>query len=545
MTTAGALDRGRQAFEAQAWSEAYAQLHAADQEAPLEPDDLLSLALASILTGRDEESDAVLARAHEQFLARGEIARAAQSAIWLGMSLVNALEIVRGSAWIARAERLLDDSALDCVERGWLLLPRARQLLDQGDVRSACGLFEQAQAIATRFGDRDLRALSGLGVGVSRVYAGGVQDGLTFLDDVMTAIEAREVTPRVAGIVYCGVIDVCQEVFDLRRAHEWTGAMQRWCASQPDLVPFRGVCEVHRAQIIQMRGDWSEALEIARIIASGQPRSMAAAAIGPAHYRLAEIYRLRGDYVRADEAYRRASRNGYRPEPGLALMRMAQGQVEGAAAAIKRALDEAVDGPLRSRLLPAYVEIMLATREVELAQGGVEELARIAVEHDVLYLRACAAMAQGAVLLARGEHREALAALREACAEWQELGAPYEVARTREMLATACHALGDQEHCELELDAAAWAYRQLGAAPDLARVSPRRERAEVPGGLSTREVEVLRLIAAGKTNRAIAEELVLSEKTVARHVSNIFTKLRVASRAAATAYAYEHDLVTT
>jgi DNA-binding NarL/FixJ family response regulator len=365
------------------------------------------------------------------------------------------------------------------------------------------------------------------------------------LDQVMTAIEAREVTPNVAGIVYCAVIDVCQDVFDVRRADEWTSAMQRWCASQPEMVPFRGVCEVHRAQILQMRGEWSDALQIAGTVAADQPRSTAARAIGPAYYRLAEIYRLRGDYPRADDAYRRASRGGYPPEPGLALMRLAQGQPDAAAATIARALGEARDRPLRSRLLPAYVEIMLATGELETAQGAVDELARIAAEHDVPYLRACAAMARGAILLARGQPREALAALREACAAWQELAAPYEVARTRELLASACHALGDQDHCRLELDAAAWTYRQLGAAPDLARVTTPRARTKLPGGLSPREVEVLRLIAAGKTNRAIAQELVLSERTVARHVSNIFTKLRVPSRAAATAYAYEHALVTT
>jgi hypothetical protein len=282
MSATDALQRGRQAFQAQAWAEAYTQLTAAEQAAPLDADDLLQLALASILIGHDDEGWAVLARAHEQFLARGEVARAAQCAIWLGMSLLNALEVVRGSAWIARAERLLDAAGLDCVERGWLLVPRGRQMLDQGDPSAARSLFEQARAIAQRFGDRDLMGLSGLGIGVCHVYAGGVQDGLAYLDEVMTAIEAREVTPNGVGIVYCGVIDVCQEVFDVRRAHEWTSAMQRWCASQPDLVPFRGVCEVHRAHILQLRGDWPDALAIAQSIASEPRLRSGARAVGPA-----------------------------------------------------------------------------------------------------------------------------------------------------------------------------------------------------------------------------------------------------------------------
>jgi hypothetical protein len=176
----------------------------------------------------------------------------------------HALELVRAGAWLARAQRLLEEAGLDCVERGWLLVPRGRQTLEQGDPISARSLFEQARAIGQRFGDRDLIALGGLGIGLCRVHGGDVQDGLAYLDEVMTAIEAREVSPNVAGLVYCGVIDVCQDVFDLRRAHEWTAAMTRWCASQPDLVPYRGVCEVHRAHILQLHGDWPDALAIAR-----------------------------------------------------------------------------------------------------------------------------------------------------------------------------------------------------------------------------------------------------------------------------------------
>jgi DNA-binding CsgD family transcriptional regulator len=546
MEQAGALARGRQAFQHQAWGEAYVQLSAADGEAALQPEDLLQLALASALTGRDGESFAGLVRAHEQFLAHGNVPRAAQCAIWLGMSLQYSAERVRAAAWLSRAERLLDESNLDCVERGWLLIPRGRALAEQGDGQGATVWFEQAHAIGQRFGDRDLLAMSRLGIGACRVYGGAVQDGLAYLDDVMTAVEASELTPNVAGIVYCAVIDLCQEVFDIRRAHEWTTAMTRWCASQPDLVPYHGVCQVHRAHILQLRGDWPDALAIAQDAAVTETDRAGMQAIAPAYYRLAELYRLRGEHARAEDAYRQASRFGFPPEPGLTLMRLAQGQPEAAAATISRALEEAHHPTVRSRLLPAYVEIMLGVGNLDAARDGADELARVAADHAVPYLRACAALARGAVLLASGAARDALAALHEACASWQELEAPYEGARTRELRGLAYRALGDEERANLELDAAAWTYRQLGAVPDLARVEqPGQEPAVTPsgGGLTAREREVLHLLASGRTNRAIASELVLSEKTVARHVSNIFTKLDVSSRAAATAYAYEHALV--
>lgn len=544
-STSEPLRLGREAFARQRWAEAYAQLSAADGEGLLEAEDLLSFALSSHLTGHEGEVEPALTRAHEQFLARGEIALAAQSAIWLGMSLHEALEPARAGGWLARAQRLIEEAGLDCVESGWLLLPRARQKLEQGDPVAARPLFEQARGIGQRFGDRDLVAMGSMGIGRCRVYGGEIRDGLALLDEVMTAIEARELTANIAGIVYCAVIDICQEVLDVRRAQEWTTSMTRWCASQPELVPFRGVCEVHRAQILQLRGDWHGAFAVAEQIPATQAGRVGPRAIGPAWYRLGELHRLRGEFAEAENAYRQASRLGYPPEPGLAHMRLAQGQLQAAASNISRSLEEAHDRSRRSSLLPAYVEIMLGVGDIDAAQAGADELEILAADHEVPYLSACAACARGAVLLRRGEPRAALTALSEGCAGWQDLEAPYEAARTRELVGLACRALGDEDRARLELDAASWTYRRLGAATDLARVSAAlgTPRATMAGGLSTREMEVLRLLAAGMTNRAIAADLVLSEKTVARHVSNIFTKLGLTSRSAATAYAYEHQLV--
>jgi DNA-binding CsgD family transcriptional regulator len=302
---------------------------------------------------------------------------------------------------------------------------------------------------------------------------------------------------------------------------------------------------VHRAEIMQLHGAWPDAMDEVQRVCARLPQPAGQPWVGPAFYQQAELQRLRGEFVKSEEAYRQASRWGRTPQPGLALLRLAQGEIDVAAAAIRRVVDEAQDRVTRCRVLAPYVEIMLGAGDVQAARAAADELAEIAVELEAPLLHAVSAHATGAVHLAEGDARAGLAALRQAWAAWQELEAPYEAARVRVLIGLACRELGDEDSAQMEIDAARWVFRQLGAGPDLVRVEAltRKGAVTAASGLTRREVEVLRLVAAGKTNRAIAADLFLSEKTVARHVSNIFTKLDLSSRAAVTAYAFAHDLV--
>jgi DNA-binding CsgD family transcriptional regulator len=544
MTTAGIVDRGREAFARQAWAEAYAELSAADRHAPLEADDLDRLAASAYLMGKDAESSDIWARAHQEFLNQGQVERAVRCAFWLGFGLLNGGEQARGAGWVARARRLLDERQRDCVERGYLLLPAALECIAAGDYDRAAATFAQAREIGDRFGEPDLVTLAQHGRGRSLIRLGQVREGVALLDEAMVAVEAGDVSPMVVGDVYCSVIAGCLEVFDLRRAREWTAEMSRWCEAHSDLVAYSGQCLVRRAEILQLHGAWPEAVDAAQRACERCAQGADRAAIGAAWYQRAELHRLHGESAEAEEAYRHASRWGRTPQPGLAQLRLAEGQIEAAAGAIRLAVDEAVERRRRSRLLPAYVEVMLAAGDVQAGCAAADELAQIAAELGAPLLAAAAAHARGAVRLAQGDAQAGLAALRKAWTAWQEIEAPYEMARVRVLIALACRRLGDRDAAEMELDAARWVFQQLGAAAELARLEALSPAASRPaGGLSAREAQVLRLITTGKTNRAIAAELFISDRTVERHVSNIFVKLNVSSRAAATAYAYEHQLV--
>jgi DNA-binding CsgD family transcriptional regulator len=432
----------------------------------------------------------------------------------------------------------------ECAEQGYLLVPvmMGRELA--GDYEAAHSTAVAAAAIAERFREPDLLALALHQQGRVLTKMGRLDAGLRLLDEAMVAVTGGELSPVVTGLIYCSVIEGCQQVYELRRAGEWTAALSRWCEEQPDMINFTGRCLVHRAEILQLRGAWPAALDEARRAGERFARVMHEAAAGEAAYRRGEIHRLRGEPAAAGEAYREASRCGWEPQPGLALLRLAQGDPVAAAVAIRRVMGE-TSAPLgRAGLVAAYVEIMLAVGDADGARETCRELEQIADVHRSGMLGAMAAQATGTVALADGDAWAALVSLRTAGELWRELEVPYEAARARVLVGLACRALGDEDAAVMDLEGARSVFEQLGARPDIARVDSllRGQRVSVHG-LSARELEVLRRVAAGETNRAIAEALVLSERTVDRHVSNILAKLRVPSRAAATAYAYEHRLL--
>jgi DNA-binding CsgD family transcriptional regulator len=545
MTADDRLLQARESFDRHAWTDAYVPLAAADEQGVLASEDLERLAVAAHLSGRPDESTAAGARAHLEAVREGDIERGIRCAIALGMQALQRGEMAQAGGWLARARRLIEETGYDGVELGSLLVPQALQALMSGDAVMALATFERVGAIGDRFGDRDLQALGRLGRGQSLIAMSDTVHGVPLLDEAMASVMAGETSPIVTGIVYCAVIEACQSLFDVRRAQEWTAALDRWCRSQPDLVPFRGSCLVYRAELMRFHGAWQDAANEAQRARDWLSRPPPEPAVGEALYQLAELDRLRGAFASAEATYREASGWGRRPEPGLALLRLAQGDRETAAASIRRALTEATDDLVRARLLEPQVEIALAAGDVAAAREAADRLSRLAEAFDAPLLRAIAARSDGAVRLAAGDVDGALPVLRRAWEAWRELDAPYEAARVRLLVGRACRAVGDMDGAALEFDAAREVFERLGAAPDLVRLE--RESgvrgSEPPGGLSPRENEILRLVAAGRTNRAIADELTISERTVDRHVSNIFTKLDVSTRAAATAYAYEHDLV--
>jgi DNA-binding CsgD family transcriptional regulator len=544
MEPSDALERGRASHAARAWGDAYDALVRADAEAPLEPPDLELLATAAYMLGRDDEWMAVLARAHHRYADGGERRRAAYCAGWIGVNHMLRGEVGAATGWLGRARRLLEDEG-DCVERGYALIPDIFRNAAMADWEAAAASAGQAAAIGERFGDADLFALATHAQGQMLATGGRVVEGLALLDEAMVALTTSELSPIVAGLVYCGVILACQEVYEVRRAREWTTALSRWCDGQADLVAFTGRCLVHRAEILQLAGAWNDALVEVRRGGERLSAGFNQAAAADALYRQAELHRVRGELASAERTYRQASRLGYEPQPGLALLRLFQGRGEAAAATIHRVLGETTVPHRRAGQLAAAVEILLAVGDVDAASRACTELEELAAAIGSELLRGTASHARGAVELAGGEPACALVSLRRALETWHELGAPYEEARSRELVGLACRALGDEDSASLELAAARSAFEALGAAHDLRRFRRAGSDARIPTahGLSPRELEVLQLVAAGRTNKAIAEELVVSARTVDRHVSNIFAKLRVSSRAAATAYAYEHDLV--
>ncbi len=545
MATAELVDLGKTAFKEQKWNDAFTHLSNADDAQALQPDDLEILAISAYLTGKFNVCNDTLTRSHNALIKEGNIPKAVRCAFWLGFLLVNKGESARGGGWFGHAKKLLDQYGKDCVEQGYLLLPVALRCLGEGDAEGSFRVFNQALEIGNRFFEQDLLALAHLGQGQAIIRMGEPHKGVIFLDEAMVAVDTGELSPIVVGIIYCGVIETCLEIFDLSRAQEWTDALSDWCSSHPYLVPFRGQCLTRRSEIMLLHGKWTDAIKEINHAIDLLSKPTAEPAVGAAFYQLGELYRLQGDFKKAEQAYSEGNKYGKNPQPGLALLRLAQGQVERAKSSINNTFASAKKIKNKSDMLFAFIEIMLAAEDVGTARSSLNELKKIVKDHEAPLLNAVALQAEGAILLAEEDPKSALEKLRNARKTWDELKAPYEAAKTRELIAKASHAMGDKDTAELEYEAAKWTFQQLKATPDLTRIDKyfNLKTSPTTGGLTDREKQVIQLIADGKSNKTIAEELFISERTVERHVSNIFGKLDVSSRSAATAYAYKNQLL--
>jgi DNA-binding CsgD family transcriptional regulator len=540
--TDGGIDRtallvtAGSAYVARQWTDAYSAYATADGLEPLTAADLERYATAAYMLGKVPEMLAIQERAHHAYLAGGEGLHAARAALWLASNLASRGKIPQASGWVEVAERILQSAPPDCVERGYLLLPRALRHVMTGEFTEVEVVSGRAAEIGRRFDDPDLTALAAQTQGRALLRLSRTEEGLRLLDEVMVSVTGANCSPMVTGIVYCSVLEGCYETHAIKRAAAWTESLSEWCGDQPDLVAFTDRCLAHRSEILRLRGAWDDAEnEAQRATTAGARFSIAAQAM----YQLAEIHRMRGDLDAAAAAYRQVSLDSGDPMPGVALLKLAEGDAPAALSSLHAAIDEATDPFARIQMLPALVEVAIAAGDIPDATEAATKLAEAAADTGTEAHLAWAAHAAGRVALAEDRITQAVVHLKKARELWKDLSLPYELARSRTDLGRALSARGDTEGAEVEFEAAREVFTDLGARPDVRAIDDlaRDARSEWPAGLTDREVEVLRLLASGATNRSIAADLVLSERTVDRHVSNIFTKIDVSSRAAATAWA--------
>ncbi|GGU54376.1 response regulator transcription factor [Lentzea flava] len=528
------LTRARELHRDSRWEEACGEYAAADVEEPLGVEDLEAFAEAAQVCARGDEAAGLLRRVFDLRVAAGELDAAAQVAFWLWWVLLNTNQLVQANGWLQQTSRILGP-----VTNPWLKIPEVMFERTTGD-RSRAGELLGA-IVRENSGEVVPWALSMWGQ--TLIDDGRLQDGLDRLEEAMAVLHDDGLSPRVTPWIYCAAVRGCCLARDFARAQAWNRSMAGWLDSLSSLGgAYLGNCRIYRSRLMCLGGAWPDALdEIAAVCDDLDGHT--GWICGHAYYQLGEVRRLRGEWDAAEDAYRRAAEHGCPIQPGLALLRLAEGDADAASAGVRRALTEVTSRPERIDLLKAAVTIHLEDGKIQAARDAVTELEEITAELPMPVIEAERSAARGELALAEGDPAGALPLLRRAAGIWEDQNAPHEVAKLNVLIGQACRALADHDGARLQFTAARRTFERLGARPDLA-VLDRIGAAEAgTHGLTRREVEVLRLMARGKANRAIAAELHLSERTVHRHVSNIFGKLGVDSRTAAVTYGIKHRIV--
>ena len=532
--TADILVLARQAHRAHDWATAAAHFDAVGAQR-FTADDLAAYADVLWWLGRADENLRVEVATFEAYLADSRPAEAGWAAMLLGVFHMGRGDVPQAMGWIGRAGRLLEGIG-ECPAHGLLIqVTEVEPNLQAGQPTVALSAARRMRALGIRLDEPGVVLLGVNCEGRALIKAGQVVDGLALLDEAMVAVLGSRLAPFTVGTLFCHTIATCHEVGDLRRMTRWTELTEDWLSTLPAVGVFGGLCAVHRAQLHILHGTWEEAERSAlRVVADLDAMRVDYAA--EAWYLVGEARRLRGDPAAA-EAYDEAHARGRDPQPGRAFLQLEGGDASRAEASIWTALTAVGDDVLRrAPLCAAAVEIAVAAGRLDHARAAVSELVETTAAYATSGLEAMAAAARGAVLLAEGDCEQALPLLREACGRWLALGATYDAARTRALLSQTYRSLGDEASAAAEAAQAEAAFVRLGI---------HRRVSSPPDGLSRRECEVLALVADGRSNREIGETLFISDRTVARHLTNIFHKIGASSRTQAVRYAIDHMLTVT
>jgi DNA-binding NarL/FixJ family response regulator len=533
-----ALGPARAALQRKDYAAVYRSLRRVADQRTLDPDGLSMLSDAAWWLGRITEYLELCESLHQRYLDEGQIDRAAARALDVGFTWMMRGEFAMGSGWMSRGRRLLDGQPPGRAH-GLLMYAEGSGALDEERLDDATEMAAGLQRLGRDLGDDTLVALGLLLQGLAEIRRGRLRDGFAVLDEAMLPVIADRVERDFAGNIYCTIMAVCYDLMDLDRAREWTRATERWVAGFSDAVMFLGVCRAHRLQLHALEGSWAdverEAAEVERDLAD-----MNVAAVAETAYQLGETFRIRGLLDQAAESYRRAAERGRQPQPGAGLLQLANGDPDGACAAVTAAVAGAGSSPFaRARLLRAQVEVAVASGHLGTAASAAERLNEVKDRYPTPGFAAWADEARGAVLFAQNHPADAVPLLSSAAAGLAQLNAPYDAARASLLLADAVAATGDEDAARVHRRAAIDTFQRLGVPPPPA---PRPTSRLLPDGLTAREAEVLARVATGASNREVAAGLVISEATVRRHLANIYVKLGVSTRTAAAAWAHEHGL---